>query len=119
MSTILVVDDDKLIRILLYRILSKMGHIVLEAENGMEAVRICRLFNFDLVILDYQMPDMDGLEVVKRLGDKRPPFVLHTTDYDNNQVIENAINAKALGIIGKFSNINDFKQEITCFLEQK
>jgi len=43
MSTILVVDDDKLIRILLYRILSKMGHIVLEAENGMEAVRICRL----------------------------------------------------------------------------
>ncbi len=96
-----------------------MGHIVYEAANGTDAIQICRQCRFDLMILDYQMPDMDGLEVVRRLGDKRPPFVLHTTDYDNSQIIENAINAKALGIIGKFSNINDFKKDIACFLEQE
>ena len=47
MAKILVVDDDKIIRVLLYRILSNMGHIVREAENGAEAIRICH--NPDLI----------------------------------------------------------------------
>ena len=70
------------------------------------------------MILDYQMPDMNGLEVITRLDNKKPPFVLHTSDYDNKQIIKDAVNAQALGIIGKFSNISGFKQEIAYFLEQ-
>jgi len=95
-----------------------MGHIVLEAENGAEAIRICRLFNFNLMILDYHIPDMNGLKVVATLGDRKPPFIFHSSDYDNQQIKEDAINAKALGVIKKIGDIKSFKQDIQNFLKQ-
>jgi CheY-like chemotaxis protein len=66
-ARILVVDDDKVIRLLLRTLLERWGHSVVEAENGDEGLRYYRAAPTDLVITDIQMPVMDGLQMIKEL----------------------------------------------------
>ena len=115
MADILVVDDQEIIRQLSCEVLSRVGHNVIAACNGVEALRLCRQHKFDLLILDYQMPDMDGLEMVERLQG-RIRFVLHTSDYDNGEVIRKALEAGALGVIAKIGDIAAFRKQIETFL---
>jgi two-component system cell cycle sensor histidine kinase/response regulator CckA len=72
--TILVVEDEALIRDLLHIVLKRMGHLVLEARDGAEGLTVSRKFNgqIDLVIADVQMPKIDGLTMVRLLKAKRP-----------------------------------------------
>jgi two-component system, OmpR family, response regulator len=65
--TILVVDDDPHIRQLLVFALEKAGHRAIEAADGEEALQSVAARNPDCVILDINMPKMDGLEVCRRL----------------------------------------------------
>lgn len=67
MARILVVDDDKAVRLLLRAMLECQGHSVVEAENGDEGLRYYRAAPTDLVITDIQMPVMDGLQMIKAL----------------------------------------------------
>ena len=66
-ARILVVDDDKAVRLLLRAMLERRGHSVVEAENGDEGLRYYRAAPTDLVITDIQMPVMDGLQMIKEL----------------------------------------------------
>jgi CheY-like chemotaxis protein len=66
-ARILVVDDDKTVRLLLRTILEHRGHAVVEAENGAEGLQYYRAAPADLVITDIQMPVMDGLQMIKAL----------------------------------------------------
>ena len=61
MARILVVDDDKAVRLLLRASLERQGYTVVEAENVDEGLRYYRAAPADLVITDIQMPVMDGL----------------------------------------------------------
>lgn len=70
--TILVVDDDPEIVTLLSKILLNEGCSVMDAQNGLEALRKVEKGGIDLVILDLIMPEMGGIEVLKRLGDIAP-----------------------------------------------
>ena len=67
MARILVVDDDKVMRLLLRAMLERQGHSVVEAENGDEGLSYYRAAPTDLVITDIQMPVMDGLQMIKAL----------------------------------------------------
>jgi two-component system chemotaxis response regulator CheY len=67
MAHILVVDDDALIRELIQGFLAPQGHTFAEAENGIEAVAKIRKTRFDLIIIDRNMPQMDGIQTVKSL----------------------------------------------------
>jgi DNA-binding NtrC family response regulator len=64
--TVLVVDDVANMRMLLRRHLEKNGHIVSEADNGVEALDIIRRQQFDLVLTDIKMDEMDGMELLKK-----------------------------------------------------
>ncbi len=66
-SHILVVDDNKMNRLLLARGLEQQGHRVSFAENGREALEMLRAEGFDLVLLDVLMPEMDGYQVLGEL----------------------------------------------------
>jgi|KBSSwiStaDraftv2_1062776.scaffolds.fasta_scaffold328163_2 two-component system chemotaxis response regulator CheY len=66
-ARILVVDDDKAVRLLLRAVLERRGHSVVEAENGAEGLQYYRVAPTDLVITDIQMPVMDGLQMIKEL----------------------------------------------------
>ena len=65
MSKILVADDNKLIRNTVRAILASAGHEVLEAGTGREALELARAERPDLILLDYMMPELDGLELLK------------------------------------------------------
>jgi class 3 adenylate cyclase len=66
-SHILVVDDNKMNRLLLARGLEQQGHRVSFAENGRQALEMLHAGRFDLVLLDVLMPEMDGYEVLRQL----------------------------------------------------
>ena len=66
-ASLLVVDDNETNRDLLSRSLERQGSSVQVAENGMQALDMVRSEDFDLVLLDVLMPEMDGLEVLREL----------------------------------------------------
>jgi two-component system cell cycle response regulator len=66
-GTILVADDSMVVRAVLRRQLEADGHIVVEALDGEEAIRICREVRPDVVLLDIEMPVLDGHATLQRL----------------------------------------------------
>jgi two-component system KDP operon response regulator KdpE len=66
-ATILVVDDDSQIRRVMRNALSSHGYTIIEARNGEEALKKVRTERLDLIILDLNMPDMDGIEVCREI----------------------------------------------------
>lgn len=85
MGSLLVVDDNAMNRDLLSRQLARAGYVVQTAESGADALRIMGDRDFDLVILDVIMPEMDGLDVLRRVkSDERladtPVMMLSSLD---------------------------------------
>ncbi len=67
MNTILVVEDDEMLRTLLNRLLTQAGFNVLTAVDGIEGLKMIQTSPPDLVVLDVMMPRMDGLTMLKEL----------------------------------------------------
>lgn len=72
MKTILIVDDEAPVRKMLKKILASETHQVLEAENGIEAEKICMNENIDLLITDIVMPEKHGIDLIMELNEKLP-----------------------------------------------
>jgi adenylate cyclase len=64
---LLVVDDNKVNRLLLGRSLEQQGHTIEMAENGRQALEMMHARPFDLVLLDIEMPEMDGYQVLEKV----------------------------------------------------
>jgi len=87
MPKILITDDSPTIRKMVLSALSSIPNIeFLEAENGLESIESITLYNPDLVILDINMPDMNGIEVIQFIrqhpGINQLPIVVLTTRND-------------------------------------
>ena len=67
MYHILVVDDEARIRSIIKKYAEFEGHTVTEAGDGMEAVRLCRKENFDIIIMDIMMPELDGFSACREI----------------------------------------------------
>lgn len=67
MACILIVDDESKIRELIKKYSALEGHTAREAENGLDAVELCRKNTFDLVVMDVMMPGLDGFSAVKEI----------------------------------------------------
>lgn len=83
MSHILIVDDDPQIRDVLRIALKQAGHSVAEAGDGAEGLAKARNGKADLIVLDIGLPEMDGLEVCRRLRTERDTPVLFLTARDD------------------------------------
>jgi len=66
-TSILVVDDEPEVRNLLRDVLSGVGYLVFEAENGRDALQLVENSEVDLVIMDLAMPEQDGFETIQIL----------------------------------------------------
>jgi two-component system, chemotaxis family, chemotaxis protein CheY len=86
MKTCLIVDDSSVIRKVARRILEGLDFQIVEAENGEEAVETCRRQMPDAILLDWNMPKMDGYDFLRELrrlpGGDRPKVVFCTTEND-------------------------------------
>ena len=71
-ANILVVEDDLLNRDLICKVLRKAGHHVVEACDGAIALEILQVLPFDLVITDFAMPKLNGIDFVERLHSLQP-----------------------------------------------
>ena len=67
MKTCLIVDDSRVVRKVASRIVRDLGFSVSEASDGGEALKMCRVSMPDAVILDWNMPVMNGIDFVKAL----------------------------------------------------
>jgi len=88
MEKILVIDDEKEIRKLLHIILSANNYNVEEAENGNEGITGAAFLKPDLILLDLSLPDMDGVEVLKRIREfsKMPVIILSVKEQENYKI---------------------------------
>jgi len=103
-KTCLVVDDSRVVRKVARRILEAGGFTVTEAEDGSKALEACHAALPDCVLLDWNMPVMNGLEFLKALraeyGPDHPPVLFCTTETDMG-FIEQAIQHGAQEFIMK------------------
>ncbi len=77
MSKILVVDDEDRIRAIIKKYAEFEGHQIVEAANGMEAVEKCKSEEFDVIILDVMMPELDGFSTCREISKiKKIPVIM-------------------------------------------
>jgi two-component system NtrC family response regulator len=94
-ATILIVEDEETQRSLLAGLLRKEGYTVEEAGDGTTALDLFRTRTIDLTLLDFKLPDMDGLAILKGLKEINPEIeVIMITAFGS---IENAVKALKLG----------------------
>ncbi len=116
--TILVIDDDPGILQLITELLSEDGHRVLVASSGADALAMMQAAHPDLILLDYFMPDMNGLVVIERLkadaATRRIPVVALTsgTAEDANRLSR----AGSIGVILKPFEPTEFRRVIAEIL---
>jgi DNA-binding response OmpR family regulator len=105
--SILVVDDDRRMTRTLADILVMSGHTVMEASSGPDALEKVRTMNFDCVLTDIKMPEMDGVELHRRLRDIQPGLpVLLMTAYAAEELIRQGLTEGAAGVFDKPLDIN-------------
>lgn len=91
---ILLVEDDYLIADMIERILSELGYNnIIEASNGKQAIEKTRIMKPDIIIMDIEMPEMNGIEATQIIQDKYPTPVIILTAYENSKFIEQASKA--------------------------
>jgi two-component system chemotaxis response regulator CheY len=90
MKQCLVVDDSRVIRTVARRIMESLSYSVAEAEDGMTALRACRESMPDLILLDWNLPSMKGLDFVKSVRGQangaRPVILFCTTESDPDEI---------------------------------
>jgi class 3 adenylate cyclase len=121
-GTILVVDDNRVNRLLLSRGLEQQGHTVLFAEHGGEALDLLRREHFDLMLLDVLMPELDGYQVLAEL--KLDPHlrdvpVIMTSSLDELDSVVKCIEMGAEDYLTKPINAVLLNARIAASLEKK
>ncbi|HHO46945.1 MAG TPA: diguanylate cyclase, partial [Desulfobacteraceae bacterium] len=102
-NSILIVDDDEILRMLLRQFLEGEGYQVTEADNGTQALDKLSSAAFDLVIMDIAMPGIDGLSVCEQIKSALPdpPPVLMITALEDVESIDRSFKAGAVDLIRK------------------
>lgn len=88
---ILLVDDSRTIRNIQKNVLGQIGYSdIVEAADGIEALNQIAENKPDLVLVDWNMPNMDGITLVRKIreSDKRLPLVMVTTEAEKSRVLE-------------------------------
>ena len=117
-KTILVVDDEAVIRDLCVRALK--GYRVLQAADGEEALCLFERGGIDVILTDVMMPKMNGLDLLRRLKEMEPTIVVIVmTGYAEKDIILNALKADADDFITKPLNILQLKTAVDKALDKK
>ncbi|HTV56677.1 MAG TPA: response regulator [Terriglobia bacterium] len=122
--SVLIVDDSSVMRKIVERSLRQAGlelEKVVEAENGIDALKLVRAQMIDLILSDINMPKMDGIEFLRQLqsidSTKMIPILMITTEGGEQKVME-AISLGAKGYIRKPFSPDQVRQQVSEVLAQ-
>ena len=113
---ILIVDDMPSMRGVMMKMLSSLGYNNLgEANNGLQALAKLRLDNFDLVITDLHMPNLDGEQLLKKIREdeflQHMPVLMMSCEDDKNKIMS-LINSDVTGFMVKPFDITTLKKQL-------
>mgnify|MGYP000054675006 FL=1 len=118
---ILVVDDSKAMRMIVIRTLRQAGyskHEMTEAQNGIEALKVIEASPPDLVLSDWNMPDMSGIELLKALRQSGSQIKFGFITSENSEEMRmRAVEAGASFLIGKPFNTEIVQKILGSFLD--
>ena len=114
MLNILVVDDSLIIRKNIKKYITNLGHAIAgEAKNGSMAIQQCRELNPDLITMDITMPDMDGIEAVKKIREFNSEVnIIMVTSHGQEEMVVSSLKAGAQGYLLKPINEEKLAQAI-------
>lgn len=112
-ANVLVVDDNETMREVLAIILSRKGYRCESATNGVEAMQKVMQGNFDAVVTDVDMPQMDGITLTRKLTQQFPSLpVMIITGQPHDNCMESAITAGAREFLRKPFEISEFVMRV-------
>ena len=98
---ILIADDEPIIRMDLREMLESKGYQVTEASDGKKALALLLEEQFDLAILDINMPKISGLEVIQNISKSKEIPIILLTAYCQNEVVTSALEMGVFGYLVK------------------
>jgi len=115
--SILIVDDEAQMRDMLTQYLSKQGYHVLSAQDGLAAVSLAERERPHLIVLDINMPGMNGVEVLRKLRAKNyAGGVMVLTGVQDEKLLNEALNLGSIDIIGKPADLERIRLAIEVSL---
>lgn len=114
---ILVIDDESTIRFLLKELIVDMGYEFVEASRAEKGLKIIEKEEIDLVFLDIQLPNMNGLEAIRKIRelDKNVPVVMVTAFHNIEEVVNN-MEVSVQGFIQKPFDLVELRTKILDLL---
>ncbi len=116
---ILVAEDNRVNQMVARRMLQSAGTTPDIAANGLEAVAMCRAKPYDLVLMDLQMPEMDGFEAtraIRKLSLERQPIILALTASVMPEEQHSAIEAGMQGVLSKPIKVHELRNAVAALL---
>lgn len=117
--SVLVVDDEEIIRSLVQEILEELGHQVVCAATSLEALALIEEKRFDLAFVDLKMPVMDGAELFGRMKAKQPTLpVIIITGYPESEIMARALKQGPFAVMNKPFNESDIITAVNNFVRK-
>jgi len=124
-KNILIIDDEQMITTSLQKLLKKKGYDPTIVSSGKSALEEIKTRDFDLVVLDIRMPEMDGIETIQAIREhcsaagKNPIPEIVITGYADESKYKSAVDLKVAAYIYKPFDIKDFLDTIQRTLDVK
>jgi DNA-binding NtrC family response regulator len=120
LRSILVIDDEVLVRDMLTKVLEEEGYTVDAVENGKNAVKICENQHFDAALIDINLPDINGTDLLGKLKAIKPKMVrIIITGHPSVENAVKAVNEKSDGYILKPFSIPQLLETIKKLIDEK
>lgn len=114
---VLIVEDDFLVGETVRGVLEDFGYqIIGRAMNGIQATEMTQALRPDVILMDLQMPDIDGIEATRRIQKSSPTPVVALTAYDTPELVEEASKAGVGAYLLKPPNGKELERAITIAL---
>ena len=120
LTNVLVIDDDEETRNMFSTVLNDAGYLVEAVENGKQAIKICKEGPFDIALIDIELPDIKGIDLLKALRQIQPKMVkIIVTGHPSIENAVRSVNEKADGYLLKPVNMAEMLEMIKRILAEK
>jgi DNA-binding NtrC family response regulator len=120
LSSVLIIDDEAEIRDMLSSVLEDDGYSVETAENGKDAIKKCKNMHFDVALIDIDLPDIKGTELLPKLKEMDPKMVkIIITGHPSIENAVKSVNERSDGYILKPFNIPALLETIKRLIAEK